>query len=134
MRLNTSAASDGVAWTNDYAGLRLYAAWDENATLPSPTYEGTVANQNLHDTSVLPDMVIIPLPELRAQANRLADIHRNDRDSLTVIVADPQEIYNEFSSGSPDVNSLRHYLKMLYDRGNAAGKPLKYAILMGKPI
>ncbi len=133
MRLNTSAASDGVAWTNDYAGLRLYAAWDENATLPSPTYEGTVANQNLHDTSVLPDMVIIPLPELRAQANRLADIHRNDRDSLTVIVADPQEIYNEFSSGSPDVNSLRHYLKMLYDRGNAAGKPLKYAILMGKP-
>lgn len=133
MRLNTSASGDGVAWTNDYTGLRLYAAWDENASLPAPTYEGTVANQNLHGNTELPDMVIIPLPELRAQANRLADLHRNDRDSLTVVVADPQEIYNEFSSGSPDVNSLRHYLKMLYDRGNAAGKPLKYAILMGKP-
>lgn len=132
-RLNTSASGDGVAWTNDYTGTRLYAAWNENASLPSPSYEGTVPNQNLHAPDMYPDMVIIPLPELTAQAERLAEFHRNDRDPLNVKIVLPQTIYNEFSSGSPDVNSLRHYLKMLYDRGKAAGKPLRYLLLMGKP-
>ena len=33
---------------------------------------------------------------------------------VRIIPAD--ELYNEFSSGTPDANAYRRYLKMLYDR------------------
>ncbi len=42
-------------------------------------------------------------------------------------------MYNEFSSGTPDISAIRKYLKMLYDRGNASGNPLRYALMMGRP-
>ncbi len=77
-------------------------------------------------------MVIFTHPGWAAQAERLAELHRGLPDTLKVNVVDASEIYNEFSSGAPDVSGLRKYLKMLYDRGAAAGRPLKYALLMGR--
>lgn len=132
-----SAALSGstLTWTNDYTGLRRYAAWDgDGATLPSPAYVATVANQNLHDPASQPQMVIVARPEWASQAERLAALHRADPlEPLDVLVVDPAAIYHEFSSGSPDVGAFRRYFKMLYDRGRApGGTPLRYALLMGK--
>ena len=93
----------------------------------TPVIIGTVANQNLHETANY-DMIIVSHPDFLTQANELADIHRNT-DNLTVKVVTPQQIFNEFSSGKPDVAAIRNYFKMIYDR--SVGQYPKYALLFG---
>lgn len=135
--LNTEAAAGGVSWTNEYTGLRSYVAWDESGAIPSPAYVCDVANQDLHNVELgVPDMVIFALPAWRSEAERVADLHRDPRgDNFDVRVVNPELIYHEFGSGVADVNAIRRYLKMLYDRGNAPGaeRTLKYALIMGQP-
>lgn len=129
--LNSAVDGTGVVWTTSKAGLRQYAAWDDNATLPSPKYVDEMPNQDLH-AIVQADMVIVTLPDWQSQAERLAEFHRNSADSLTVTVVTQQQVFNEFSSGKPDVNAFRHFFKMLWDRGNASQRPLRFALLMGR--
>lgn len=128
--------ADGKAsWQSSYGNtMRSYVAWDPKGTFPTPTLESNVSAQNLHGLKT-PDMVIFTPAEWKNQAERLAQVHRDDEiDPLEVLVLTPQQIYNEFSSGSPDVQAFRKLMKMLYDRGNAGqGKKLRYAIFMGRP-
>lgn len=131
-----SAAFDGgsLEWTMPSDSMRRYAAWNEDAKLPCPERVGVVANQNLHQLpDVSPDMVIITVPQWVGEASRLARIRRGGSAPVESVVVSADEIYNEFSSGVPDVNALRRYLKMVYDRGLAAGHPLRYALLLGRP-
>lgn len=131
VRMNHSV-TDGVAgWVNDYYGQRTYAAWDENATFLTPKVAAVVKNQNLHGEQT-PDMVIITHTLLKDQANRIATLHSQTVDSLRVLIVTPEQAYNEFSSGTPDINGLRHMLKMFYDRGtDARGHRLQYVLLLG---
>ena len=76
-------------------------------------------------------MIAVPTGgKLTAQAERLAEIHR--QRGLTVKVVPANLLYNEFSSGTPDANALRRYLKMLYDRAATPDKAPRYLLLMGK--
>lgn len=130
-QINASGENGAMTWTSSFGDMRDYAAWSENGTYPSPVYVESVAPQNIHGMET-PDMVIFTLPAWKAQAERLANIHRQSEDSLTVAVLDVNQVYNEFSSGSPDINALRRCLKMFYDRGEAGGTPLRYVLLMGR--
>lgn len=131
--LNTTSANNKVLWKNDYTGLRQYIAWNEDANIPSPTFVENISNQNLHNITT-PDMVIFTISDWADQAERIANLHRNSKDSLSVIVVDQEAVFNEFSSGSPDVNAFRKMLKMLWDRGEYNGTPLKFALFLGKGI
>ncbi len=130
--------SDGAAsWRSPFGGNRRYIAWTPSASGFTPvTSVEKVANQNLHGAlsgDALPDMVIIAPAPFREQAARIAEMHRTDpTEPLSAIVVDPQQVYNEFGSGSADVNALRRMLKMVYDRGVAAGRPLRFALLLGR--
>lgn len=107
-----------------------YVAVNTNANYPAPESVGVIANQDLHADSVA-DMVII-IPEsgkLLEQAQRLADLHKS-HDSLRVKIVRADLLYNEFSSGTPDVGAYRRYLKMLYDRNTGDDLP-KYLLLFG---
>lgn len=131
--LRTIPSASGVSWTNTYSGRRSYVAWNPGASLPSPTYVGEVANQDLHASPDATDMVIITVRDWAGEAERLAQFHRtNPADPLNVVVVIQDDIFNEFSSGVPDVYAFRHYLKMLHDRGKASGHPLRYALLFGR--
>ncbi len=132
-RLNISKYTNGgYVWRTPYNGTRSYVAFRTDNSIPEPTVEGVVANQNLHGIEQA-DMVIVTLPAWRSQAERLAQLHRMEsQGALTVAVADAQQVYNEFGSGEPDVAALRRFFKMLYDRGAAAGRPLQFALLMGR--
>ena len=130
-QLNTVATNNGVSFKNEYTGLRNYVAWNENASFPTPTFVQDIANQNIHAMST-PNMVIFTIPQWKDQANRLADLHRNSTDSLKVAVFTPDVIYNEFSSGVPDINAFRKLLKMFWDRGEVQGDKLKHALLFGR--
>lgn len=131
-KMDTASADNSLIWTNDITGVRSYVAWTPEATIPSPDFEGYVENQNLHSIGSA-DMVIVTPRELIGQAQRIADFHRSSSDSLKVEVVVDTYIYNEFSSGCADVSGIRKFFKMLYDRGAAAGEPLRYGLLFGSP-
>lgn len=114
---------------------RNYVAWEPEAVLPAPKLVAAGVAQNLHAMEV-PEMVIFTPGEWKAEAERLANFHRNSAtDPLTVAVFTPEQVYNEFSSGTPDVQAFRKLLKMFYDRGRegAGGKQLRYALFFARP-
>ena len=92
---------------------------------------GTVSNQNLHQLKGI-DMVIITPPNSGyiTQAERLAEYHRQN-DSLSVEVVTSEQVYNEFSSGTPDGTAYRRFMKMLYDRASSEKELPKYLLLFG---
>ena len=48
---------------------------------------------------------------------------------MRIVPAD--ELFNEFSSGTPDANAYRRYLKMLYDRAETEEDMPSYLLLFG---
>lgn len=132
--LNTTLVGDRLCWTNPYTGQRDYVAWNESAVRLSPQMVSSVPNQNLHGITDTPDMIIITVDDLAGEAERLAALHRRAPESLNVLVVPQSKIFNEFASGARDPNAFRKMLKMFYDRGNKAGHPLRYLILMGHPV
>lgn len=120
---------DGKACFTPLAtGLRFYIAFRPDQQGISLSRGESVGNQNLHGLSS-PDMLIICPKEFRAAADRIASLHLQ-QDGIRSVILTPSEIYNEFSSGVPDVSAYRKLMKMWWDR--EPGK-LKYCLLMGKP-
>ncbi|MEX0986924.1 MAG: type IX secretion system sortase PorU [Bacteroidales bacterium] len=97
--------------------LREFIAFNTGGDYPEPQVQGKglgkVENQNLHGTTP-PEMLIIYAEAFEEQAKRLAD-HRRNHDDLTVLTVPQGNIFNEFSSGTPDAVAIRNYLKMYYD-------------------
>jgi hypothetical protein len=115
--------------------VRNYLAIDPTAknSFSTPEIVGVVPNQNIHGIAQA-DMVIITHPDFLSQAQTLAQAHR-DKDDLTVEVVTTDQVYNEFSSGTPDATAYRWIMKMLYDRAIAANNTSdmpKYLLLFGK--
>ena len=109
------------------ASWTQFIAFDPAKELKSIDGFETVDNQNIHALPV-PDMVIVTCDKLMAQAQRLAQLHR-DKEKMTVHVLDQQKIFNEFSSGTPDAMAIRLMNKMFYDRDN--NSKFKYLIMFG---
>ncbi|MDE7378388.1 MAG: type IX secretion system sortase PorU [Paraprevotella sp.] len=108
-----------------------YVAVDVNAAYPEPEFVADVANQNLHAVQPVDMVIIVPSSNVfRGQAERLAQAHR-DCDGMTVQVVRAEEIYNEFSSGTPDATAYRRFMKMLYDRAASADEAPRYLLLFG---
>lgn len=114
-------------------GLREFIAFEPSAKGTSIPGRFKTANQNIHAMPT-PDMVIITPEAYMAAAERIAALHRN-HDKMTVHVLTPEKIFNEFSSGNPDVSAFRKLLKMWYDRSlaNPDSTRFGYCLLMGRP-
>ncbi len=107
--------------------LRQFIAWD-NTTFLTASFTEKVTNQDLHAITSA-DMLIITHKDFMAEANRLADFHRT-LDGFKMSVVTNEQVYNEFSSGSPDVVALRDFARLLYNRP-AKGNKLRYLLLFG---
>ena len=94
-------------------------------------YVGPIANQDLHADHGI-DMVIVMPEGLKwlSEAQRLKAFHE-EHDALRVKIVAQNEIWNEFSSGTPDATALRRYMKMLYDRASTEAEMPKYLLLFG---
>lgn len=130
--MNITLSDATALWTNPYSSTRRYAAFSESASLPAPKYVGVVANQNLHGITITPEMVIVTVKDYAGEAERVANLHRRAPENMEVLVVTQDDIFNEFASGSRDPGAIRRFLKMLYDRGEEAGQPLRYALLFGR--
>ena len=96
-----------------------------------PDYVYNITNQNLHGDSAVDMVIVIPASQkLRSQAERLAEFHRN-HDGLRVRIVPADELYNEFSSGTPDATAYKRYLKMLYDRAETEADRPRFLLLFG---
>ena len=97
---------------------------DFSASFPVPDYVYGITNQDHHADGFVDMVIIVPTSQkLIGQAERLKALHES-RDSLRVRIVPADELYNEFSSGTPDANAYRRYLRMLYDRAeNEADMP-----------
>ena len=129
LNMQVSGGGSQFAFSNDASLVREYVAFTRDRYL-TPVFSGKVENQNLHGTPQV-QYVIVTHRSLLAEANRLAEHHRQ-KDGLSYVVADVQQIYNEFSSGSPDPSAVRDFVKMLYDRAgtDTALRP-RYLLLFG---
>lgn len=129
VRMNGSLNGSTYSFTQTADVLHEFAAMN-GASLSVPDYVGTVPNQDLFGSGQV-DYVIIAHPDFIAPANRLADFHRQ-RSKMRVLVATPQQVYNEFSSGSQDISAIRDFVKMFYDRAGSDSLQLpKYLLLLG---
>ncbi len=88
-----------------------------------------VATQNLHSLQDI-DYIIITQDYLMNEAERLAVYHR-ENSGLTVQVINLENIYNEFSSGSPDLTGIRDFVRHLYTNASTNATRIKYVCLFG---
>ena len=102
-----------------------------STTFPAPEYVSTVDNQDHHADTAIDMLIIIPQSQkLLSEAQRLKAFHETN-DSLRVRIVPADELYNEFSSGTPDANAYRRYLKMLYDRAETDADLPRFLLLFG---
>jgi hypothetical protein len=134
-KVPTQVVNGKLTFTATGNEVRNYLAIDptDKSAYSTPEVVGAVPNQNLHAMSQV-DMVILTHPRFLSQAETLAQAHR-EKDNLTVAVITTDQVYNEFSSGTPDATSYRWVMKMLYDRALISGITTdlpKYLLLFGK--
>lgn len=128
-----TTVNDGMLIAQVSTPQRRFVFFDDSKTYPAPEFVGHIENQNLHAHHDVDYVIIVPASgKLMEQAERLGKIHAaHDGISYQVVRAD--QLYNEFSSGTPDANAYRRYLKMLYDRASTASASIpRYCLLMGK--
>lgn len=118
----------------DYVSM----AWEKAIPLPNlsgshpaATYVKNIANQDLHADGQADLVIIIPASRtLLKQAQRLKEFHES-HDGMRVNIVAADQLYNEFSSGTPDANAYRRYLRMLQDRVATEADMPKYLLLFG---
>ena len=119
----------GYKFTTPFDIERKFLAFDPNINYPTISSYETIQNQNLHSLKNI-DVVIISDSKLVEAAESLGEFHKkHDNLSYKVLTVDP--IYNEFSSGTPDITAYRMFLKMLYDKANNKEEAPKFLILFG---
>lgn len=98
---------------------------------PAAKYIYRITNQDLHDDRDYDMVIIVPTnnKHFSDQVQRLKK-HHEYHDGLTVRIVPADELYNEFSSGTPDASAYKRYMKMLYDRSDSTHMP-KSLLLFG---
>ena len=109
--------------------LEEYVAFKPGNDIPVPDFVEDVENQNLHAVSNV-DYVIVAHKDYVDEANRLAALH-NTYSGLSTYVVTNEKIYNEFSSGKPDISAIRDFMRMLYKKASTSDKKPRYLLLFG---
>lgn len=129
IKIKTSVSGNQLHFVNDAQILHEYVCFSSNFL--TPKNEGKIANQNLHNTSEA-DLFIVTYPQFLQQAQRLAQFHQQQNNLRTAVVTTDQ-IFNEFSSGTPDPTAIRDFIKMYYDKYHSTwSQSGKYLLLFGK--
>ena len=124
----TLTFTDSTTVLNEYVVLKTGGNFPKPDISTATNNVGELSNQNLHSLGPH-QMLIITNPLFKAAADSIAEFHRS-QDNLTVLVATNEQVYNEFSSGAPDVSAIRDFARMLYSRGSVENR-LRYLLFLG---
>ena len=110
--------------------LRTFIAFDGHYSSVNAT--AAVSNQDLAG-AVPAELVVVCHPDLKAQGERIAALHRT-HDSLSALVVTTTQVYNEYSSGRQDPIAIRHFLRSKYEAALAdpALPMVRYLLLLGR--
>jgi len=119
--------------------VRKYIALDPNDYYtPSREQNTKVSNQNIKGTIFKNntgsftdiDYLIVTPAFLNAQAEKLANFHRNN-SGMVVKVVNLENIYQEFSSGKQDIGAIRNLVRYIYYNASSPEKRIKFLNLFG---
>jgi len=129
-QVNATLSGSSLNFRLETDTLREFIAFEPSMAY-SPIVDGDdlgiVENQNLHAINQA-DMVIVSHPEFTDYASELKQIHENELSIHTINI---EKVYNEYSSGAPDVSAIRDFMKMLYDRATTTEQLPRYLCLFG---
>ena len=130
-RMPVTRSNDTLIMLGTNKAVEEYiAVKTRNGNYLRPTLLDKVAHQNLHALQDI-DFIIVTPDEWQDEALRLGEAHW-ENDGLRYAVVTDEEVYNEFSSGTPDASAIRWLMKMLYDRaGDDEDNRPKYLLLFG---
>jgi hypothetical protein len=122
-------AGDNAKFKLETESLRTFIAFTPGNAQTPVIFPAPVPNQDLHSSGPA-EMIIVTHPLFKTYAEKLGEIHLSNSDLITGVVT-PQQIYNEFSGGIPDIAAIRNYLRMKYLKQKGTDLPLKYLLLFG---
>lgn len=103
----------------------------DNGTFDAAEYVYNITNQDHHADSNVDMVIIIPTTQkYLSYAQRIATLHEK-YDGISTRIVPADELFNEFSSGTPDATAYRRYMKMMYDRATSDSEMPKYLLLFG---
>ncbi len=108
--------------------IREFVAFDSSSYL-SPRLAGHIPNQNLHAMQSK-DLIILVYDDFVEEAERLSAF-RSGQSGLSTAVVTTSQVYNEFSSGTPDAAAIRNFMRMFYRRAARALEKPRYLLLFG---
>lgn len=119
--------NDTFSFISETDSLHRFIAFD-GTIFQEVEFIGKIENQNLHSFDPV-DLIIVSHPKFLPFAEQLAVFHE-ESDNLSSVVVTTEQIFNEFSCGTPDPSGIRDFVKMLYDRADSTELP-KYLLLFG---
>ncbi len=131
-RVPTRMSKDSLIFTvktRTSVGRYIMVNW--KGKFKTPEIIGNVDNQNLHALKDI-EYVVVTNSQFINQAKEIADFHKQE-DGMNVAVVTSDEVFNEFSSGTPDPTAIRAFMKMLWDRAAKSEYGLypQYLLLIG---
>lgn len=115
---NFGYRADYTVFNNEFVAFRADGAY-------TPSYVGPVQSQNLQGLQNI-DYLVLTVPSMSAQAQRIANYHQT-KNNFTTQIVDIGTVYNEYSSGGQDLTALRDFIT---DLNRPAGS-LQYVFLLG---
>lgn len=127
--IDYSNTSNSIQFIDLGGSIAEYVIFNpKHKDIPETEFVSDIENQNIHGLPIY-DFVIVSHPDFLSASETLADYHR-ENDDMTVLVLSIDEIFNEFSSGLPDVSAIRNMSRMFYKRKTESDS-LRYLLLMG---
>jgi hypothetical protein len=120
---------ENITFKSTTDSLRTFIAFSPGKAVKPEIKTARIENQNLHGSDPA-DMIIITHPLFISYAEKLAKIHLNNSGLLSQVVTVDQ-VYNEFSGGTPDIVAIRNFLRMKFEKQAGTNHPLKFLLLFG---
>jgi hypothetical protein len=105
--------------------IKTFIAFSSDKAINPVIDNVIVPNQDLH-SSPRADMIIVTHPLFKPYAEKLASVHLAYNNTTSLIVT-PEQIYNEFSGGIPDICAIRNFLRMKFVQNEQP----RYLLLFG---
>jgi len=128
---NTSWQGDTLCWLGSNDKPQLFVAIQPSTSFATPATRGKVYNQNIHQQLRGVQHVIVTPEAFRSAAEQLRQVHEQHNPKERWLVVSDEEVYNEFSSGTPDASAIRWMMKYLWDIAEETGVTPQDVLLFG---
>jgi hypothetical protein len=129
MLVQYTKSGDNITFKSATDTLKTFLVFAPGNVSTPIVKPAAIPNQNLH-ASEPADMIILTHPLFRKYGEKLAKVHFDNNGLISQVVT-PEQVYNEFSGGIPDICAIRNFVRMKYQKQLNTDHPLKYLLLFG---